>query len=222
MEHCEKPCTDAPEPERRSTDPETLAAEADGAHENPPDQHPNPTTSPAPKAPEPQLSLMPPGWESRLTDDGKVYFVDHNRRTTTWLDPRKSDARKFSVDLPNGWEIGQAEGGRTYFIDHNTKTTTWLDPRNHDAGTLTGGLPSGWERSQTKSGRTYFIDHRTRTTTWEDPRSTNTQAQEDPVTRPEDLPSGMGSGETQNGRTTLEGPNSPNLPMASAPLRAKL
>ena len=220
MENREKPYTEALEPERRSTDPERLAAEAD---ENPPDQHPNSTTTPVPKAPEPQLTPMPPGWESRLADDGKVYFVDHNRRTTTWLDPRKSESRKLSVELPNGWETAQAEKGRTYFIDHNTKTTTWLDPRNHDAaGTLKVGLPSGWEISQTKSGRTYFIDHHTKTTTWEDPRSTNTQAQEDPVPKPEDLPSGMGNGETRDERTTLEGPNSPDRPMASSPSRAKL
>ena len=222
MEHREKLCTDALEPERRATDPETLAAEADGAHENPPGQHPSPTTTPAPKAPEPQLSSMPPGWESRLADDGKVYFVDHNRKVTTWLDPRKSDARNLSVDLPNGWEIRQVEEGRVYFVDHNTKTTTWLDPRNYDAGTLTDGLPNGWEMSQTKSGRLYFIDHRTRTTTWEDPRSTNTQAPEDPVPKLDDLLSGMGSGETQNEETSLEGPNSPNRPMASSPLLAKL
>ena len=222
MEHREKPCADALETEQRPTDPEIPAAEADGAHENPPDQDPNPTTTPAQKTPEPQLHSMPPGWESRLTDDGKVYFVNHNRRTTTWLDPRKSDARKLSADMPNGWEIGQAEEGRTYFIDHNTRTTTWLDPRNHEAETLAVGLPNGWQISQTKSGRTYFIDHHTRTTTWEDPRSTNTQAQEDPVPKPDDVPSGMRSGETQNGSTTMEGPNPPNRPTASSPLRAKL
>ena len=222
MEHREKPRVNTLETEQHSIDPETPATEADGAHENPPDQYPSPTTTPAPKSPEPQLSLMPPGWESRLTDDGKVYFVDHSRRTTMWLDPRKSGTRKLSADMPNGWEISQAEEGRTYFIDHNTRTTTWLDPCTHDAGTLAVGLPNGWQISQTKSGRTYFIDHHTRTTTWDDPRSTDTQAQEDPVPKPDGLPSGMGSGETQNGRTSSEGPDSLNGPMASSPLRAKL
>ena len=178
MEHREKPSTDALKPERHSTDPETLATEADSSHENPPNQRPNPTTTPDPKAPEPPLGPMPAGWEPRLLDDGKVYFIDHVRRTTTWL-----------------------------------------DPRNLDAGTVMVGLPSGWEISQTKSGRMYFIDHHTRTTTWEDPRSTNTQAEEDPVAKPDDLSSVMGSGETQKGRTSLEDLNSPNRAMA---LRAKL
>lgn len=34
------------------------------------------------------LGALPSGWEMRLTSTGKVYFVDHNTRTTTWDDPR--------------------------------------------------------------------------------------------------------------------------------------
>ena len=109
-----------------------------------------------------------------------------------------------------------------YFIDHNTKTNTWLDPRNHAAGISTVGLPNGWEIRQTKSERTYFVDHSTRTTTWEDPRSPNAQAQESPVSKSEDLLGGVESGETQNGGTVLDGPDSPNRSVASSPLRAKL
>lgn len=222
MEHRAKPCTDTPETDRRSTDLETLAAGADGAHGNPSDQQPSPTTTPAVKVSKLELNPMPPGWESRLTDDGKMYFVNHNRRTTTWIDPRKNDAWKFSVGLPNGWEIGETEKGETYFIDHNTKTTTWLDPRNHEARHLTDGLPNGWEIRQTKNGRIYFVDHHTKSSTWEDPRSTNTQAQENPVSKPDELPSGKDSGKISNGRTVLEGPESANRSMTSSPLRAKL
>ena len=34
------------------------------------------------------LGPLPSGWEMRLTRQGRVYFVDHNTRTTTWNDPR--------------------------------------------------------------------------------------------------------------------------------------
>lgn len=34
------------------------------------------------------LGPLPSGWEMRLTSTGRVYFVDHNTRTTTWDDPR--------------------------------------------------------------------------------------------------------------------------------------
>ncbi|KAK1223466.1 hypothetical protein PQX77_013655 [Marasmius sp. AFHP31] len=35
-----------------------------------------------------QLGPLPSGWEMRLTSTGRVYFVDHNTRTTAWDDPR--------------------------------------------------------------------------------------------------------------------------------------
>ena len=35
-----------------------------------------------------QLGPMPSGWEIRLTSKSRMYFVDHNTKTTTWDDPR--------------------------------------------------------------------------------------------------------------------------------------
>jgi E3 ubiquitin-protein ligase NEDD4 len=34
------------------------------------------------------LGPLPAGWEMRLTSNARVYFVDHNTKTTTWDDPR--------------------------------------------------------------------------------------------------------------------------------------
>ena len=127
MERCQHSSPDGLENERQSKTPETHAAEADSAHETPPDQHAKPTTTPAPKEPIPQLDSLPTGWESRI-DEGRVYFVDHNRRTTTWLDPRKS----LLDNLPIGWEKRLADNGKTYYVDHNTRTTTWEHPRSID------------------------------------------------------------------------------------------
>lgn len=31
-----------------------------------------------------QLGPLPSGWEMRLTSTARVYFVDHNTKTTTW------------------------------------------------------------------------------------------------------------------------------------------
>jgi protein KIBRA len=31
---------------------------------------------------------LPEGWEMGRDYDGKPYFIDHNTRKTTWLDPR--------------------------------------------------------------------------------------------------------------------------------------
>eukprot|EP00842_Homolaphlyctis_polyrhiza_P005494 jgi/Hompol1/5946/HPOL_000911-RA len=49
-------------------------------------------TTPEPQTPTSASSLgpLPAGWEQRSTPEGRPYFVDHNTRTTTWLDPRRN------------------------------------------------------------------------------------------------------------------------------------
>ncbi|KAJ4302565.1 NEDD4 E3 ubiquitin-protein ligase [Collariella sp. IMI 366227] len=89
---------------------------------------------------------LPPGWEQRYTPEGRPYFVDHNTRTTTWVDPRRQQYIRMYGNhssgvavqqqpvsqlgpLPSGWEMRLTNTARVYFVDHNTKTTTWDDPR---------------------------------------------------------------------------------------------
>ncbi|TRM60509.1 hypothetical protein BD626DRAFT_571583 [Schizophyllum amplum] len=48
----------------------------------------NTNTAATVTTPNPNLGPLPSGWEMRLTSTGRVYFVDHNTRTTTWDDPR--------------------------------------------------------------------------------------------------------------------------------------
>lgn len=89
---------------------------------------------------------LPALWEERHTPEGRAYFVDHNTRTTTWVDPRRQQyIRMYGGQnqnntiqqqpvsqlgpLPSGWEMRLTNTARVYFVDHNTKTTTWDDPR---------------------------------------------------------------------------------------------
>uniref|UniRef100_A0A8C7ZBD8 E3 ubiquitin-protein ligase n=1 Tax=Oryzias sinensis TaxID=183150 RepID=A0A8C7ZBD8_9TELE len=132
-------------------------------------------------------------WEQRVLPHGRVYYVDHNTKTTTWERP-----------LPAGWEKRVDQRGRFYYVDHNTRTTTWQRPtaesvRNYQQwqsqrsqlqGAMhqfsqrflyqpsgapvendpLGALPPGWEKRQ-DNGRVYFVNHNTRTTQWDDPRT---------------------------------------------------
>uniref|UniRef100_A0A8C3A809 E3 ubiquitin-protein ligase n=1 Tax=Cyclopterus lumpus TaxID=8103 RepID=A0A8C3A809_CYCLU len=132
-------------------------------------------------------------WEQRVLPHGRVYYVDHNTKTTTWERP-----------LPPGWEKRVDQRGRFYYVDHNTRTTTWQRPtaesvRNYQQwqsqrsqlqGAMhqfsqrflyqpsgapvendpLGALPPGWEKRQ-DNGRIYFVNHNTRTTQWDDPRT---------------------------------------------------
>jgi len=33
---------------------------------------------------------LPEGWDMGIDFDGKPYFIDHQSKTTTWIDPRDS------------------------------------------------------------------------------------------------------------------------------------
>jgi E3 ubiquitin-protein ligase NEDD4 len=39
-----------------------------------------------------QLGPLPSGWEMRVTNTGRIYFVDHTSKITTWDDPRLPSA----------------------------------------------------------------------------------------------------------------------------------
>ncbi|KAI9353766.1 hypothetical protein BDR26DRAFT_14525 [Obelidium mucronatum] len=102
---------------------------------------------------------LPAGWEQRMTSDGRAYFVDHNTRTTTWLDPRR-DRR---VTAPTGnMTPGQAQA---YLLQMQTQTAATFGP-----------LPSGWEMRITNTNRIYFVDHSSKITTWDDPRMPSNDA----------------------------------------------
>ncbi|KAG5848966.1 hypothetical protein ANANG_G00105060 [Anguilla anguilla] len=34
------------------------------------------------------LGPLPPGWEERIHSDGRIFYIDHNTKTTQWEDPR--------------------------------------------------------------------------------------------------------------------------------------
>ncbi|KAE8576589.1 hypothetical protein XENTR_v10004253 [Xenopus tropicalis] len=143
---------------------------------------------------------LPPGWEQRVDQQGRVYYVDHVAKRTTWDRPEP---------LPPGWERRVDNMGRIYYVDHITRTTTWQRPtlesvRNYEQWQLQrnqlqgamqqfnqrfiygtqetgttqnkeydplGPLPVGWEKRMDGNGRVYFVNHTTRTTQWEDPRN---------------------------------------------------
>lgn len=38
---------------------------------------------------------LPDGWDFAQDYDGKVYFIDHNSKQTTWIDPRDRLVEEF-------------------------------------------------------------------------------------------------------------------------------
>uniref|UniRef100_A0A803VHP0 E3 ubiquitin-protein ligase n=1 Tax=Ficedula albicollis TaxID=59894 RepID=A0A803VHP0_FICAL len=92
------------------------------------------------------LGPLPPGWEKRQ-DNGRVYYVNHNTRTTQWEDPRTQGMIQ-EPPLPPGWEMKYTNESVRYFVDHNTRTTTFKDPRpGFESGSKHGGSPGAYDRS---------------------------------------------------------------------------
>ncbi|KAG2469598.1 WWP2 ligase, partial [Polypterus senegalus] len=93
------------------------------------------------------LDALPQGWEQRVLPNGRVYYVDHNTRTTTWERPLPPGMIQ-EPPLPPGWEMKYTNEGVRYFVDHNTRTTTFKDPRpGFDSGSKQGGSPGAYDRS---------------------------------------------------------------------------
>ncbi|MEQ2184777.1 hypothetical protein GOODEAATRI_011589, partial [Goodea atripinnis] len=72
--------------------------------------------------------------QRRVDQMGRVYFVDHITRTTTWQRPTVETVRNYEQllnekPLPEGWEMRFTVDGIPYFVDHNKRTTTYIDPR---------------------------------------------------------------------------------------------
>ncbi|XP_029012321.1 E3 ubiquitin-protein ligase Itchy isoform X2 [Betta splendens] len=160
-----------------------------------------PTSTVTSRVPAVNAGPLPHGWEQRVDQNGRMYFVDHIGKKTTWERPEP---------LPPGWERRVDQLGRVYFVDHISRTTTWQRPtmetmryyeqwQNHRSqlqGAMQqfnqrfivglqdqpaavqnkefdplGPLPTGWEKRTDGNGRVYFVHHTTRSTQWEDPRT---------------------------------------------------
>nr|XP_008110039.1 PREDICTED: protein WWC2 [Anolis carolinensis] len=78
---------------------------------------------------------LPDGWEEARDYDGKVFFIDHNTKQTSWIDPRDRLTKPLSFadcvgdELPWGWEDAYDPQIGVYYIDHINQTTQIEDPR---------------------------------------------------------------------------------------------
>ncbi|XP_064608638.1 protein WWC2-like isoform X2 [Liolophura sinensis] len=78
---------------------------------------------------------LPNGWEECRDFDGKVFYIDHNSRQTSWIDPRDSYTKPNSFadcsgdELPFGWEESYDPIVGVYYIDHASQSNQLEDPR---------------------------------------------------------------------------------------------
>uniref|UniRef100_A0A8C9SPE3 E3 ubiquitin-protein ligase n=1 Tax=Scleropages formosus TaxID=113540 RepID=A0A8C9SPE3_SCLFO len=46
------------------------------------------------------LGPLPPGWEERVHSDGRIFYIDHNTKTTQWDDPRLQNSAITGPAVP--------------------------------------------------------------------------------------------------------------------------
>ncbi|XP_032377781.1 membrane-associated guanylate kinase, WW and PDZ domain-containing protein 1 isoform X11 [Etheostoma spectabile] len=97
-------------------------------------------------SPEDPQGPLPENWEMAYTESGELYFIDHNTKTTSWLDPRCRDKGSRPLD-----ECDDDEGIHTEDLE------TELE------------LPPGWERIEDPVYGVYYVDHINRKTQYENP-----------------------------------------------------
>uniref|UniRef100_A0A674A5K7 Membrane-associated guanylate kinase, WW and PDZ domain-containing protein 1 n=1 Tax=Salmo trutta TaxID=8032 RepID=A0A674A5K7_SALTR len=88
---------------------------------------------PKPDENESELGPLPGNWEMAYTEKGEVYFIDHNTKTTSWLDPRLAKKAKppeecKEDELPYGWEKIDDPIYGSYYVDHINRRTQFENP----------------------------------------------------------------------------------------------
>ncbi|KAG7522873.1 pleckstrin-likey domain-containing family A member 7-like isoform X1 [Solea senegalensis] len=75
---------------------------------------------------------LPEHWSYGVCRDGRVFFINDETRTTTWLHPRSGEpvnsGHMIRSDLPPGWEEGFTDEGASFFINHNQRATAFHHP----------------------------------------------------------------------------------------------
>ncbi|XP_030005960.1 pleckstrin homology domain-containing family A member 5-like isoform X2 [Sphaeramia orbicularis] len=83
--------------------------------------------------PQPEwLSCLPSSWSYGVTRDGRIFFINEEAKSTTWLHPVTGEAiitgHRKTPDLPTGWEEGYTFEGARCFINHNERKVTCKHP----------------------------------------------------------------------------------------------
>nr|XP_044995521.1 pleckstrin homology domain-containing family A member 5 isoform X11 [Jaculus jaculus] len=76
---------------------------------------------------------LPRSWTYGITRGGRVFFINEEAKSTTWLHPVTGEAvvtghRRHSTDLPTGWEEAYTFEGARYYINHNERKVTCKHP----------------------------------------------------------------------------------------------
>uniref|UniRef100_A0A669QKZ5 Pleckstrin homology domain containing A5 n=1 Tax=Phasianus colchicus TaxID=9054 RepID=A0A669QKZ5_PHACC len=75
-----------------------------------------------------RLRALPGSWSYGISQGGRVFFINEEAKSTTWLHPLTGEAvitgHRRSADLPTGWEEAYTFEGARYYVNHNERKVT--------------------------------------------------------------------------------------------------
>ncbi|KAM6306987.1 pleckstrin homology domain-containing family A member 5-like [Podargus strigoides] len=78
------------------------------------------------------LRALPGSWSYGISQGGRVFFINEEAKSTTWLHPLTGEAvitgHRRSPDLPTGWEEAYTFEGARYYVNHNERKVTCKHP----------------------------------------------------------------------------------------------
>ncbi|XP_060632606.2 pleckstrin homology domain-containing family A member 5 isoform X12 [Anolis sagrei] len=81
-----------------------------------------------------RLRSLPSSWSYGVSRGGRIFFINEEAKSTTWLHPLTGEAvitgHRRSPDLPTGWEEAYTFEGARYYINHNERKVTCKHPVN--------------------------------------------------------------------------------------------
>ncbi|XP_039563962.1 pleckstrin homology domain-containing family A member 5 isoform X17 [Passer montanus] len=67
-----------------------------------------------------RLRALPGSWSYGISQGGRVFFINEEAKSTTWLHPLTGEAvitgHRRSADLPTGWEEAYTFEGARYYV----------------------------------------------------------------------------------------------------------
>uniref|UniRef100_A0A3P8XYB9 HECT-type E3 ubiquitin transferase n=1 Tax=Esox lucius TaxID=8010 RepID=A0A3P8XYB9_ESOLU len=157
----------------------------------------NDSADPSVQRPQAVQPPLPSGWEEKVDNLGRTYYVNHNNRSTQWKRPSTVYVENDNQQRANNIQAHRVFRSRRHISED--LENEHVEPREMDdvipLNTLkyciikfpvfkgifqseslsaayaltTPGLPPGWEERKDTKGRTYYVNHNNRCTTWTKP-----------------------------------------------------
>ena len=86
---------------------------------------------------------LPPGWERRQDTKNRVYYVDHNTRTTTWQHPTVNSVANYQ-----NWQSNRIQNQDEQYSNYKTRCLQQPTGEAISENIDLDKLPEGWGNSK--------------------------------------------------------------------------